>query len=225
MLEHNFWLVEFKPVFEFNCLYSFEKICKVSFTSPSFGPAQPSSQIPRTAQLTPRGPALRSPVGQPAHSSALPLSHCQVGPVGHHLLLARTGRAPARAAPRLLAGRAPAPPPLGPHAQATRDAYKSRRHRLPYPFRPYPRNPSFTAPSQTLARRRRFDFPSVFASPPTRSSAGASRGGEEAARVACVRSHALNRRRELAGVASAPPAALLRCAPPSSPTSRSGCVG
>jgi hypothetical protein len=59
-----------------------------------------------------------------------------VGPVGHHLHLARTGRAPARAAPRLLAGRAPAPPPLGPHAQATRDVYKSRRHLLPYPFAP-----------------------------------------------------------------------------------------
>jgi hypothetical protein len=193
----------------FSFLFSFSLLAQILP-----GPANP-----------PRGPALRSPVGQPAHSTALPLSRCQVGPVGHHLLLARTGRAPARAAPRLLAGRAPAPPPLGPHAQATRDAYKSRRHRLPYPFRPYPRNPSFTAPSQTLARRRRFDFPSVFASPPTRSSAGASRGGEEAARVACVRSHALNRRRELAGVASAPPAALLRCAPPSSPTSRSGCVG
>jgi hypothetical protein len=43
MLEHNFWLAEFKPVFEFICLYSFEKFAKVSFSSPSFGSIQPSS--------------------------------------------------------------------------------------------------------------------------------------------------------------------------------------
>jgi hypothetical protein len=53
MLEHNFWLAEFKPVFEFICLYSFEKFAKVSFSSPSFGPIQPSSQLTRSAQLTP----------------------------------------------------------------------------------------------------------------------------------------------------------------------------
>jgi hypothetical protein len=65
---------------------------------------------------------------------------------------------PHRAAPRLLAGRAPAPPSLGPHAQATRDAYKSRCHLLPYPFRPYPRNPSYTADLRTLGAAAAIDL-------------------------------------------------------------------
>jgi hypothetical protein len=102
-----------------------------------------------------RGPALRSPVGPAGPLHRLPpCLAARWGPTVITFTSPEPAVRPHRAAPRLHAGRAPAPPSLGPHAQATRDAYKSRRHLLPYPFRPYPRslapppssNPSAAAP-------------------------------------------------------------------------------
>jgi hypothetical protein len=49
-------------------------------------------------------------LAQPAHSTAFPLSRCQVGPDGHHLHLARAGRAPAPSR---------TPPPCRPRTRAS----------------------------------------------------------------------------------------------------------
>jgi hypothetical protein len=57
MLEHNFWLAEFKPVFEFNCLYSFEKNLQSFLYLPKLWPdpaqltplPRPSSQLSTVA--------------------------------------------------------------------------------------------------------------------------------------------------------------------------------
>jgi hypothetical protein len=101
MLEHYFCLVEFKSVFEFICLTSFEKNGKtISFPHPSLSLL--------LAQLEHRSPY------RPNSWPALPpssCSRCQVGP-GHHPL--------PQAAPELdsesdRATPHPALPPLGPH--------------------------------------------------------------------------------------------------------------
>jgi hypothetical protein len=184
-----------------------------------FSVAQQVKQL-RVAQLPVAQLAQRPTTARVAPSSLVQLPG---GARGSSPTSGRTpSRAAARAAPR--AGRTRAPP-LPPWARASGSPLPLKRAASPAPF-PF-------RPTRAAQRRRHpnprppppLRFPSVLASPPTRSSAGASRGGEETARMACVRSHALNRRHKLAGVASAPPAALSRCAPPSSPTCRSGCVG
>jgi hypothetical protein len=149
MLEHNFCLVEFKPVFEFIGLNSFEN-CKTFsfFHSPPFSfwlrpystfaahlLAQPNQLI------SPRGPArffscaahLRSsrPALPPSFS---PASRCQVGPSGHPRPPARP-----RAAPWLRAGRASAPPPVGPEPRpaSSLSLFRSRHPvRLAFPLEP-----------------------------------------------------------------------------------------
>jgi hypothetical protein len=134
-------LVEFKPVFEFICLISFEKKNCKPFPSPplaylAFGPARltqhcgPARNRSRAAQLRspPRGPL------QPA-SPPPPCLADRWDPSVITFTSPEPAVRPHRAASRRVP-RTPAPPPLGPHAQATRDVYKSRRHLLPYPFAP-----------------------------------------------------------------------------------------
>jgi hypothetical protein len=94
-----------------------------------------------------------------ARVTSFSLRRRQVGPGGHPRPPAGPQAEPDRALRPRRVPCTPAPPPLGPHAQATRDAYKSRRHLLPYPFRPYPRNPSYTARPPNPRRRRRHRTP------------------------------------------------------------------
>jgi hypothetical protein len=125
--------------------------------NPPHSPANPLGPAPNQT----RGPALRSPVGPAGPLHRLPpCLAARWGPTVIVFTSPEPAGRPHRAAPRLHAGCAPAPPPLGPHTQATRNAYKSRRHLLPYPFRPYPRslapppssNPSAAAPLPDSAR-------------------------------------------------------------------------
>jgi hypothetical protein len=120
LLLHSCWsTVEFKPVFEFICLNSFENLQNVSFSSPRFPCFQPSYSLqPSTVSPRPSSPysaaqpslltRLRSPPSaQPARAAS---SFCVSLTSGARWSSPTSGRTPsriraARAAPR--AGRAP----------------------------------------------------------------------------------------------------------------------
>jgi hypothetical protein len=174
------------------------------------GPNPPRSPV--FFPCSPRRPSTISPTRPVLYSA---LSRRQVGPGGHPRPPARPQAEPDRAQQPRRVPRAPAPPPLGPHAQATRDAYKSCRHLLPYPFRPYPRSPAPPPDLQTLGRRRP-SIPSVVASPPSRASAGVSHGREEATVAAFVRRRVLHRRNAFAGAGAHRRPPFLDCVPSSS---------
>jgi hypothetical protein len=109
------------------------------------------------------------------------------------------------------------------------------RGRSPPPIKPPP-PPTLSLLPETLAApcRRRFPNPrppplsisSAAAFPSVWSSSGGSRGGEEAALVACGRSHVLNHRQKLVGVASctADHPDVLRVSVVSGPPARTPCL-
>jgi hypothetical protein len=178
MLLHCFYLFEFKFMFEFDFVISFRKIAK------GFLFLSPACLVSRAAHLRPKaGPRRLSP----------PAGAARWGPV---------------VIPDLRPDPEPRPSPTGLNSAPARCPWPwARASRPPSPFKgrrrtEAPRNPSrhrAAAGLETLGHRRP-SIPSVVASPPTRSSLGASHGREEAAGATFVRRRVLHRRDAVAEI-------------------------
>jgi hypothetical protein len=212
-------LVEFKPVFEFICLISCEKKNCKPFPSPpltylAFGPARLTQRCGPARLIQPRGPAsIRQPNGGPvADPRLLLLVPLAGGPQWSSL----TSGARAEPHPGSALASRPRPAPfLGPARPGCPLGLFSRRRSASLGFCPHPQQPSAAATSNpSRAARRRSEPP-----PPhlSRFLLRAWQGGEQDSGVVCARPRVLNRRRELTGVAAAPPAAPSRCTSSSSP--------
>jgi hypothetical protein len=76
-------LVEFKPVFEFICLNSFERLQNVSFSSPSFPCFQPSNPLQPSTAL----PAAQLNLFSSSTQLVYPAAQPTFGPAGPRRLL------------------------------------------------------------------------------------------------------------------------------------------